>query len=169
MPGIDPRIVKHEIRTYPDANHVQQKLLPVNPCKAMSIKDEVEKPIKVGFIYSVQLMEWVSNHVPINKKQGMIHVCIEFHDLNKDSPKDNFPTPFIDQIVDECAGCEVFSFMESFFRVQPNSDQTQGINIRLLSYVLGVRSHIGKCLLALKMLELLFSGPCRSPYMTSCI
>jgi hypothetical protein len=56
----------------------------------------------------------VSNHVPVNKKQGMIHVCTEFHDLNKAYPKDNFPTPFIDQIIDECAGYEAFSFMDGF-------------------------------------------------------
>jgi hypothetical protein len=56
----------------------------------------------------------VSNHVPVNKKQGTIHVCMDFHDLNKACPKDNFPTPFIDQIVDECVGCDIFSFMDGF-------------------------------------------------------
>jgi hypothetical protein len=56
----------------------------------------------------------VSNPVPVNKKQGTIHVCMDFHDLNKACPKDNFPTPFIDQIVDECTGCEDFSFMDGF-------------------------------------------------------
>jgi len=40
---------------------------------------------------------------------------MDFHDLNKYFPKDNFPTPFIDQVIDECAGCEVFSFMDIFF------------------------------------------------------
>jgi hypothetical protein len=39
---------------------------------------------------------------------------MDFHDLNKACPKDNFPTPFIDQIVDECVGCEVFFFMDGF-------------------------------------------------------
>jgi hypothetical protein len=39
---------------------------------------------------------------------------MDFRDLNKACLKDNFPTPFIDQIVDECAGCEVFSFMDGF-------------------------------------------------------
>jgi hypothetical protein len=39
---------------------------------------------------------------------------MNFHDLNKACPKDNFPTPFIDQIVDECIGCEVFYFMDGF-------------------------------------------------------
>jgi hypothetical protein len=56
----------------------------------------------------------VSNPVLINKKQGMIHVCTDFHDLNNTCPKDNFPTPFIDQIIDECVGCEAFSFMHGF-------------------------------------------------------
>jgi hypothetical protein len=36
--------------------------------------------------------------------------------LKKACPKDNFPTPFIDQIMDECASCEVFSFMDDFSR-----------------------------------------------------
>jgi hypothetical protein len=114
MPGIDPRIIEHEITTYPDAKPVRQKLHPVNPQKAATIKAEVEKLLKVGFIYPIQLTQWVSNPVPVNKKQGTIHVCMDFHDLNKACPKDNFPTPFIDQIVDECAGCEVFSFMDGF-------------------------------------------------------
>jgi hypothetical protein len=42
-------------------------------------------------------------------------VCMDFRDLNKAFSKDNFPTPFIDHIVDECVGCEVFSFMYIFF------------------------------------------------------
>jgi hypothetical protein len=92
----------------------RQKLHPVNPRKVTTIKVEVEKWLKAGFIYPVQLTQWVSNPVPVNKKQGTIRVCMDFHDLNKAYPKDNFPTPFIDQIVDECAGCEVFSFMDGF-------------------------------------------------------
>jgi hypothetical protein len=115
MPGIDPHIVEHEIRTYLDAKPMfDKKLHPVNPLQGNDYQGEVEKLIKVGFIYPVKLTEWVSNPVPVNKKQGTIHVCMEFHDLNKAFPKDNFPTPFIDQIVDECVGCEVFSFMDGF-------------------------------------------------------
>jgi hypothetical protein len=91
----------------------RQKLRPVNPKKAEAIKIEVEKLLKVGFIYPIHLTQWVSNPVSVNKKQGMICVCTDFHDLNK-CPKDNFPTPFIDQIINECAGCEAFSFMDGF-------------------------------------------------------
>ena len=79
------------------------------------IKAEIEKLLNAGFIYPVPLTEWVSNPIPVDKKQGMIHICTDFHDLNHAYPKDNFPTPFIDQILDECAGSEVFSFMDGFF------------------------------------------------------
>jgi hypothetical protein len=114
MPGIDPKIVEHEITTYPDAKPVRQKLRPVNPRKAAAIKSEVEKLLKAGFIYPIHLTQWVSNPVPVDKKQGTIRVCTDFRDLNKACPKDNYPTPFIDQIIDECTGCEAFSFMDGF-------------------------------------------------------
>jgi hypothetical protein len=114
MPGIDPKIVEHEITMYLDAKPVRQKLRLVNPKKAVAIKVEVEKFLKAGFIYFIHFTQWVSNPVPVNKKQGMILVCTDFRDLNKACPKDNFPTPFIDQIIDECVGCEAFSFMDGF-------------------------------------------------------
>lgn len=69
--------------------------------------------LKAGFINLVPLTKWVSNPIPVDKKQGMIRVYIDFKDLNKACPNDNFPTPFIDQI-DECAGNKVFSFMGVF-------------------------------------------------------
>jgi hypothetical protein len=53
MPSIDPKIVEHEITTYPDAKPVQQKLRPINPKKVAAIKIEVEKLLKVGFIYPI--------------------------------------------------------------------------------------------------------------------
>jgi hypothetical protein len=114
IPRIEPRIVKHEITTYPNARLVRQKLRLINPRKVAPIKAEVEKLLKFVFIYPIQLAEWVSNLVLVNKKQGMIHVCMDFCDLNMAYSKDNFPTPFIDQIVDECTRCEVFSFMGGF-------------------------------------------------------
>ena len=72
MPGIDPPIVQHEIWTYPDAKPVRQKLRPVNPRKAATVKAEVEKLLKDGFIYPIALTEWVSNLVPVDKKKGLL-------------------------------------------------------------------------------------------------
>jgi hypothetical protein len=115
MPGIDPWIVEHEIKTYPNVKPVRQKLRPINPRKAPVIKVEIEKLLKAGFIYPVTLTEWVSNPVVVNKKEGKIRVCTDFRDLNKALPKDNYPMPFIDQILDNCVRDEIFSFMDGFF------------------------------------------------------
>jgi hypothetical protein len=114
MPRIDPSIVVHEIKTYPDAKLVQQKLRPVHPKKIAAIKEEVEKLLKSGFIYPIPLIEWVSNLVPVAKKQGTIRVYVDYRDLNKACPKDNYPTSFINQIIDNCAGSVIFSFMDGF-------------------------------------------------------
>jgi hypothetical protein len=114
MLSIDLVIVIHEIKTYPSAKPVWKCLRPVHPCKAAAIKLEVEKLLKDDFIYPVALTDWVSNLVPINKKQGTIRVCVDYRDINKSCPKYNFPIPFVDQIVDDCARSEIFSLMHGF-------------------------------------------------------
>jgi hypothetical protein len=119
MLGIDPNTGEHEIKTYSDARPVRQCIRVVNDRNTLVIKAEVEKLINVGFIYLVPLTEWVSNPIPMNKKQGTIHVCMDFSDLNKACPKDNFLTPFIDQFLDDFEGSEVFYFMDGFLGYNP--------------------------------------------------
>jgi hypothetical protein len=115
MPGIDPdHIVVHEIKTYPDAKPVRQKLRLVHPRKVVAIKLEVEKLLKDGFVYLVALTVWVSKIVLVNKKQGTIRVCVDYRDINKACPKDNYLTPFVDHIIDNFAGSEIFSLMDGF-------------------------------------------------------
>lgn len=71
----------------------------------------------------------------MNKNQGTICVCMEFRDLNKSCPKDNFPMPFIDYILDECAGREIFSFMDGFSGYNQIQIRT---NTRRNLYVIGI-------------------------------
>jgi hypothetical protein len=80
----------------------------------VAIKAEIDKLRATGFIYPIVYTSWVSNPIPVNKKQGTINVCTNFRDLNHACPKDNFPTPFIDQIIDDCIGHEALSFMDGF-------------------------------------------------------
>ena len=68
IPGIDPSIVVHEIKIYPTARPIRQKLRQVHLQKAAAIKAEVEKLLKARFIYPVPLIELVSNIIPVNKK-----------------------------------------------------------------------------------------------------
>ena len=41
-------------------------------------------------------------------------MCVDFTDLNKSCPKDSFPLPQVDQLVDATAGHEMLSFMDAF-------------------------------------------------------
>ena len=68
MFGIDPRIVVHKIKTYARAKSVRQKLRQIHPKKAATIKAEVERLLRAGFIYPVPLTKWVLNIMPITKK-----------------------------------------------------------------------------------------------------
>ena len=86
----------------------------MHPRKIAGIKVEVEKLLLAGFIYPVPLTEWVSNIIPVMKKWGRICICVDYRDLNCACPKDNYPTPFIDQIIDNCVGSVIFSFMDGF-------------------------------------------------------
>lgn len=61
-----------------------------------------------------QYPTWVANIVPVPKKNGQIPVCVDFRDLNKANPKDDFPLPHIDVLVDNIAGHALLSFMDKF-------------------------------------------------------
>ena len=80
----------------------------------MKIKEEVQKQIDAGFLVTSTYPQWVANIVPVPKKDGKVRMCVDYRDLNKASPKDDFPLPPIDMLVDNTAKFNVFSFMDGF-------------------------------------------------------
>ena len=62
----------------------------------------------------VEYLEWLANVVPVPKKDDMVRVCVDFRDLNKAIPKDDFPLPHIDMLVDRTTGHSMLSFMDGF-------------------------------------------------------
>ena len=78
------------------------------------MKEEIQKQLSVAFISVVQYPEWLANVLPIPKKDGKVRVCVDFRNLNKASPKDDFPLPHNDMLVDNTAGHAMLSFMDGF-------------------------------------------------------
>jgi len=68
----------------------------------------------VGFLEVVKYPQWVSNIVVVPNKGGKIRVCMDFQNLNKASPKDDFPLPHIDILVDNAARSSTYFFMDGF-------------------------------------------------------
>ena len=80
----------------------------------LKIKEEVEKQLKAGFLTVIAYSDWVTNIVPVPKKDGKIHMCVDYRDLNRASPKDNFPLPHINTLIDNTATNMFFSFIDGF-------------------------------------------------------
>ena len=49
----------------------------------------------------------------VNDKRRM---CVDFTDLNRACPKDSYPLPCIDKLVDSTAGHQLLSFVDAFSR-----------------------------------------------------
>ena len=66
----------------------------------------------------------------VPKKGGKRRVCVDYTDLNDSCPKDNFPLPHIDQIVDASSGPGMLSFLDAFSgyhqipMYQPDAEKT---------------------------------------------
>ncbi|RVW12176.1 Transposon Ty3-G Gag-Pol polyprotein [Vitis vinifera] len=78
------------------------------------MKEEIQKQLNVGFISVVEYLEWLANVVLVPKKDGKVRVCVDLRDLNKASPKDDFPLSHIDMLVDNTTGHSMLSFMDGF-------------------------------------------------------
>ena len=114
MPGLDSFIVQHHLPILPHARPVKQKLRRLHPQWSLQVKEEIQKQLSVGFLSVVDYPEWLANVIPVTKKDGKVRVCVDFPDLNKASPKDDFPLPHIDMLVDSTVGHSMLSFMDVF-------------------------------------------------------
>ena len=52
--------------------------------------------------------------MPVKKKNGQIRCCVDFRNLNKACPKDEFLLPNMDLLIDSATGRAMFSFMDGF-------------------------------------------------------
>ena len=62
----------------------------------------------------VKYSEWLANVVPVPKNDSKVRVCIDFRDLNKVSPKDDFSLSHIDMLVNSTTSHSMLSFMDGF-------------------------------------------------------
>ena len=100
----------------PEKKPVQQRRRAFTPERDQAITEEVTKLLAAGFIREVYYPDWLANVVLVKKANGKQRICMDFTDLNKACPKDSFPLPRIDQLVDSTAGHKLPTFMDAFSR-----------------------------------------------------
>ena len=114
MGGIDPTVITHRLNISPSFKPVKQKRRSFAPERQKAINEEVGKLLQAGAIREVEYPEWLANVVLVKKANGKWRLCIDFTDINNTCPKDSFPLPRIDLIVDATVGHELLSFMDAF-------------------------------------------------------
>ena len=93
---------------------MKQKLRRIHLERSSIVKAKVEKLLVAGFIREVQYPKWLANVVVVPKKNGKWRICVDYSDLNEARPKDSFPLPRIDQIMDTTTKNELLSFMDAY-------------------------------------------------------
>nr|CAE03836.3 OSJNBb0013J13.13 [Oryza sativa Japonica Group] len=104
MPGVPREVIEHRLAVRPGARPVRQKVRRQAPERQAFIREKVAQLLEAGFIREVIHPEWLANPVVVPKANGKLRMCIDYTDLNKACPKDPYPLPRIDQIVDSTAG-----------------------------------------------------------------
>ena len=114
MPSISLKVIEHKLNVHPEKKPIQQKRPVFAPERNQAITDEVNKLLTASFICEVYYPEWLANVVLVKKANRKWRMCMDFTDLNKACPKDSFPLPRIDQLVDFTAGHKLLTFMDAF-------------------------------------------------------
>ena len=114
MPGLATTVTTHRLNINPGARPVKQASRVFRTEIELQIKEEISKLLYAGFLKPTERPVWLANVVPVRKKNGQIRICVDFRDLNRACPKDDFPLPSIDLLIDATAGHQMFSFMDGF-------------------------------------------------------
>ena len=100
MPGIPRRLAEHSLNILKEFKPVKQALRRFSEPKRQAIGEELAKLLEARFIRDIKHQDWLANLVMLPKKDKSWRLCVDFKDLNKACPKDPFPLPRIDQIID---------------------------------------------------------------------
>jgi hypothetical protein len=114
MPGIDPSVACHQLTVDPGVSVVAQRLRKQSPEKSEAAEKAVKDLLEANFISEAKYITWLSNVVLVKKSNGKWRMCVDYTDLNRACPKDAYPLPNIDKLVDNSSGYKLLSFMDAY-------------------------------------------------------
>jgi hypothetical protein len=112
MPGVPRELAEHALEVNKTARPIKQKLQRFAKDRKQAIEVEVCKLLAAGFIRECKHPVWLANPVLVPKKTDRLKMCIDYTDLNKHCPKDPFPLPRINQVMDSTAGSVLLCFLD---------------------------------------------------------
>ena len=114
VPGVDPKFIMHKLNVDPSFPPKKQKPRRSAKEHVEVVRSKVRRLRDAKAIREAFFLEWLANTVVVKKKNGKLRVCVDFTDLNRACPKDLFPMPKINQLVDATYGHLRMSFLDAF-------------------------------------------------------
>ena len=114
MPGIPRRLAEHSLNILKVYKPVKQTLWRFSEPKQQAMGEELAKLLVVGYIKEIKHPDWLANLAMVPKKDKSWRLCVNFKDLNRACPKDSFPLPRIDQIIDPTTGHDSLCFLDAY-------------------------------------------------------
>ena len=114
MPDLDPEVACHHLNIDPAIKAVAHCRRKQSTEKAKAAELAVKDLLEAHFISEAQYTTWISNVVLVKKSNGKWRMCIDYTDLNRACPKDAYPLPNIDKLVDNSAGFKLLLFMDAY-------------------------------------------------------
>jgi hypothetical protein len=112
--GVNRDVIEHSLNVDPSFRPRNQRLWKMSDDKAEGARNEVKRLLSAGVIREVKYPECLANTVMVKKANGKWRICIDFTDLNKACPKDEFPLPRIDSLVDAAASSKLMSLLDCY-------------------------------------------------------
>jgi hypothetical protein len=114
MTGVPKEVIEHKLGIDPSYKSIKQKERRYTSERRETIQHEVNKLLEARFIRTVDYPSWIANPVLVEKRDGSWRMSIDYTNLNKACPKDEYPLSRICQIIDSIASCELLSFLNAY-------------------------------------------------------
>ncbi|XP_071714658.1 uncharacterized protein [Rutidosis leptorrhynchoides] len=124
MTGVPRHIAEHKLNVNPNIPPVCQKKRGMAPEWTKFLREEVRNLVEAGILREVKYQTWVANPVMVRKPDNTWRMCVNFTDINKACPKDNYPLPEIDWKMESSSGYQFKPFFNAGATYQRVIDMT---------------------------------------------
>ena len=109
LPGIPPdQELEFAIELVPGTTAIHKKYYRMSSFKLVELKKQLDEMLQKGYILPSS-SPWGSPAIFVDKKDGSLHMCVDYRQLNDVTIKNKYPLPRIDDLFDQLSGAKVFS------------------------------------------------------------
>ncbi|KAM1465204.1 hypothetical protein ACFX10_043752 [Malus domestica] len=138
MLGLDSTLVEHIMPIKEGYKHVKQAPWRMSKEIEENVKEEIERLVKAGFIRPAKYVKWLANIMPLKAITNAVRCCVDYRNINRATPKDEYLMLMADLSIDAVAKHKVLSFMDgnaSYNQIKMAEEDKHKTSFRCPSHV----------------------------------